>query len=78
MASDLDRWRQDPCAFIREILFNPETGAAFELYPAEERFLSRGSDARCRWTAARADPFVPEEVLTLRIWAAQHDKDMKY
>jgi phage terminase large subunit-like protein len=34
-----DRWRRDPCAFIREVLVNPENGRPFELYPAQERFL---------------------------------------
>ena len=33
------RWVRDPCAFIREVLINPETGKPFELYPAQERFL---------------------------------------
>jgi hypothetical protein len=28
MASELDRWRQDPCAFICEVLVNLETGMA--------------------------------------------------
>jgi hypothetical protein len=39
MASDLERWRQDPRAFVCEVLVNPETGRPFELYPAEERFF---------------------------------------
>lgn len=33
------RWRTDPVAFIREVLIDPETGAPFELYPAEVEFL---------------------------------------
>jgi len=33
------RWRRDPVAFVGEVLRDPETGKAFELYPAEERFL---------------------------------------
>jgi hypothetical protein len=39
MASDLERWRPDPCAFVREVLVNPETGKPFELYSGEERFF---------------------------------------
>lgn len=35
----LQRWRNDPVAFIRGVLVNPETGKPFELYPAQERFL---------------------------------------
>lgn len=54
MASELSRllskWRRDPIAFIREVLVGPETGGAFELYPAEERFiraaLTPGPDGR--------------------------------
>jgi phage terminase large subunit-like protein len=33
------RWLGDPCAFIREVLINYETGRPFELYPEQERFL---------------------------------------
>jgi len=33
------QWLRDPCAFIRKVLINPETGKSFELYPAQERFL---------------------------------------
>jgi phage terminase large subunit-like protein len=33
------RWLRDPCAFIHEVLVNPETGRPFELYAAQERFL---------------------------------------
>ena len=32
-------WRKDPCAFITEVLRDPETGRAFELYQAQQRFL---------------------------------------
>jgi hypothetical protein len=35
----LTRWRHDPCAFIREVLINPETSRPFELYAAQARFL---------------------------------------
>ena len=35
----LAKWKRDPLAFIREVLIDPETGKAFELYPAQERFL---------------------------------------
>jgi len=34
-----NRWRRNPCAFVREVLINPETSHPFELYPAQERFL---------------------------------------
>lgn len=37
--SQLAIWRSDPIAFIRDFCRNPETGQAFELYPAQERFL---------------------------------------
>ena len=37
--AQLARWKRDPVAFIREVLVDPETGAPFELYPAQERFL---------------------------------------
>src|SRR5208282_686391 len=37
--TNLERWKRDPVAFIREVLMNPETGKPFELYPAQERFL---------------------------------------
>jgi hypothetical protein len=32
-------WASDPIAFITEVLRNPETGRAFELYPRQEQFL---------------------------------------
>jgi phage terminase large subunit-like protein len=34
-----ERWASDPIAFITEVLRNPGTGRAFELYPKQERFL---------------------------------------
>lgn len=39
--SALDRWRNDPVSFIRDVLVDPETGAGFELYPAQVDFLRR-------------------------------------
>ena len=33
------RWLKDPCAFIRDVLIDYETGKPFELYPAQVRFL---------------------------------------
>jgi hypothetical protein len=38
-AATLARWKADPAAFVREVLRDPETGAPFVLYPAQERFL---------------------------------------
>ncbi|MGA2264291.1 MAG: terminase TerL endonuclease subunit [Acidobacteriota bacterium] len=35
----LQHWKADPVAFVREVLRDPETGQPFELYEAEERFL---------------------------------------
>src|SRR6516162_3619306 len=54
MGSDLNKvlskWRRDPIAFIIEVLIDPETGSAFELYPTEEQFiraaLTPGPDGR--------------------------------
>jgi len=37
----LATWKRDPIAFIREVLVDPETNRAFELYPAQERFLRK-------------------------------------
>jgi phage terminase large subunit-like protein len=34
-----NNWKRDPLAFIREVLVNPETGKAFEMYAAQERFI---------------------------------------
>ena len=42
LSEDIARWRRSPEAFVGEVLINPETGNPFELYPAEERFLSEG------------------------------------
>jgi hypothetical protein len=39
---DVTRWRRDPIAFIRDVLRDPETGAPFVLYPAQEEFLRLG------------------------------------
>jgi phage terminase large subunit-like protein len=38
------RWRRDPCAFIEEVLFNPETGKPFVLLDAERDFLRYAYD----------------------------------
>jgi phage terminase large subunit-like protein len=40
-AKDIARWKKDPCAYIADVLVNPETGAPFELYPAQANFLRR-------------------------------------
>src|SRR5271169_6641772 len=40
LSSKIARWKADPVAFVTEVLRNPETGRPFELYPAQERFLS--------------------------------------
>jgi hypothetical protein len=45
--ADLGKWRRDPVAFIRGALIDPETGKHFELYPAEERFLSEAFTPGC-------------------------------
>ena len=37
--NSLQYYRQNPIAFIEQCLINPETGAPFELLPAERRFL---------------------------------------
>ncbi len=34
------RWKRDPVAFIRDVLRDPQTGKAFDLYPAERRFIA--------------------------------------
>ncbi len=39
MKSRISTWKGDPVAFIREVLINPETNEAFELYEEERRFL---------------------------------------
>ncbi len=41
MADRLELWKRDPVAFIEGGLINPETGRAFELYPAEIEFVRR-------------------------------------
>ncbi|HJU11105.1 MAG TPA: terminase large subunit [Candidatus Binataceae bacterium] len=38
-SSAIKRWKRDPCAFIREVLVNPENNKPFELYPAQVQFL---------------------------------------
>jgi len=37
----------DPVAFVRRVLCDPETGRAFELYPAQERFLREALTPVC-------------------------------
>ena len=37
--SGLARWQHDPCAFITEVMVNPETGEPFELLDAERQFF---------------------------------------
>ena len=39
MSDLLERWRDDPIAFIESVLFDPETGKPFVLLPAEREFL---------------------------------------
>jgi hypothetical protein len=39
--ADVARWRADPIAFLTGVLIDPETGQRFELYEAQEIFLSR-------------------------------------
>jgi hypothetical protein len=38
---DAAAWLSDPLRFIADVLRNPETGAPFDLYPAEAEFLRR-------------------------------------
>ncbi len=38
-SSSLTRWQRDPCAFIEEVLHDPETNKPFKLLPAERDFL---------------------------------------
>ena len=40
------RWQRDPCAFMDEVLINPETGEPFALLPAEIQFLRYGFTLR--------------------------------
>jgi phage terminase large subunit-like protein len=35
----IERWRQDPAAFITETMRDPETGRKFELLPSQRRFF---------------------------------------
>src|SRR5689334_2192169 len=35
-------WRRDPCAFITQVLVNPETKQPFTLYEAQRKFLKEG------------------------------------
>lgn len=39
MKANFARWRRDPVAFICEVLIDPETGKAFQLYAEQEAFL---------------------------------------
>jgi len=39
MKPNITKWKADPVAFIHDVLVNPETGKAFELFPIQERFL---------------------------------------
>jgi phage terminase large subunit-like protein len=52
----LAAWRRDPVAFIGDVLVNPETGKAFELFPIQERFLrelfSLAPDGRLKYPEA--------------------------
>jgi hypothetical protein len=54
----LAKWRRDPVASIGEVLIDPETRKAFELYPARERFLREAltpkADGRLRFPDSRA------------------------
>jgi hypothetical protein len=38
-AKAFERWRSDPCAFITEVLRDPETGQPFELFPGQAEFI---------------------------------------
>jgi phage terminase large subunit-like protein len=38
-AEQLQQWKQDPVAFVREVLRDPETELPFDLYPEEEVFI---------------------------------------
>lgn len=38
-ASTLDRWRQDPVAFIEECLISPYNGEPYRLVEAERQFI---------------------------------------
>jgi hypothetical protein len=38
--SALSRWRQQPIAFIQEVIRNPDTGRPFELLEAQRKFFA--------------------------------------
>jgi len=50
----LTRWRTDPVAFIEQVLIDPETNRAFELYPEQQTFLRNAfemtPEGRMRYT----------------------------
>jgi phage terminase large subunit-like protein len=56
MRAKLAAWKRDPVAFINDVLVDPETGKAFELFPIQERFLrelfSLTPDGRLRYPEA--------------------------
>jgi hypothetical protein len=39
VSGEVEQYRRDPVAFVRDFLRDPETGKPFVLYPAEEQFL---------------------------------------
>src|SRR5690242_9615019 len=41
LTDQIANWRRDPCAFINEVLRDPETNQPFRLYSAEVEFLRR-------------------------------------
>jgi phage terminase large subunit-like protein len=47
-AAALSRWRQQPTAFIEEVLHDPETGEPYRLLPAERRFLEHAFKTNTR------------------------------
>ena len=51
--ADLNRWRRDACAFIEDVLHDPETGAPYRLTDAERQFVRRAftlnADGRLRY-----------------------------
>ena len=52
--SAIAKWRRDIVAFITEVLFDPETGEPFKLYPEQITFLRHAfeltPDGRMRYT----------------------------
>jgi hypothetical protein len=54
--TSLDRWRQNPCAFIEQFLVDPETRKPYKLLPAERLFLQHmftlDADARLLYPTA--------------------------